>query len=168
MADRNSLTQERLRVVLDYDKLTGLFTRRAPLKGRKVGSIAGCINSNGYVQLAVDGVLYLAHRLAWFWVHGVWPHGDLDHKDTIRHHNWIKNLRPATERQNAQNRLRAKRGSRSGLLGVSYAGENRWSASIKADGMVYPLGRYEDKYEAHVVYLSAKLVLHPFQTLVPT
>jgi hypothetical protein len=165
MADRNSLTQARLHEVLRYDPLTGLFTRVAPLKGRRVGTVAGCVNSNGYVQLAVDGSLYLAHRLAWFYIHGVWPADDLDHKDTIRHHNWIKNLRVANSFQNAQNQRRAKRGSRSGLLGVSWS-DGRWHANIKADGISYVLGSFSDKYEAHAVYLSAKIVLHPFHTLV--
>lgn len=53
--------------------------------------------------IAVDGERYLAHRLAWLYVHGECP-PEIDHEDTIKKHNWMSNLRPATDGQNASNR----------------------------------------------------------------
>lgn len=72
-----TVTQERLREVLEYDPLTGLFiwtvkTARKTVVGSEAG-VAKVVSSGIYRYIAIDGVRYLAHRLAWFWVRGEWP-----------------------------------------------------------------------------------------------
>lgn len=68
---------DRLREVLEYDQATGVFVWKVKTaKKVVVGSVAGVEKPTGsgiYRYVAVDGVRYLAHRLAWFHVHGKWP-----------------------------------------------------------------------------------------------
>lgn len=85
-----------LRRRFSYNKRTGLFRNRSDR------SLAGYIHKCGYVYIAFEGVNYLAHRLAWYYVYGTWP-PVIDHKDRIRHNNAILNLREATHIQNMAN-----------------------------------------------------------------
>jgi hypothetical protein len=74
------LTQARLRELLQYDPVTGVFRWRA---GRYIGRVAGCSadgNHNRYARIRVDGRMYYAHRLSWLYVHGTWP-AVIDHAD---------------------------------------------------------------------------------------
>lgn len=149
------LTVERLRELLHYDPLTGVFTRLTKVGGQPVGSVAGSAHIKGYVELRVDGRAYLAHRLAWLYVHGEWPIGKLDHRDTIRTHNWIANLRPATDQQNAQN-VNAHRDSRTGIKGVSiHTKSGRFRATIRVQGKQKHLGYFATVEEASAAYQEA-------------
>jgi len=71
------LSHERLLQVLEYDPLTGIFIWKEKTGHRSViGTEAGTnkiVTSGVYRYIAVDGVRYLAHRLAWFWVRKTWP-----------------------------------------------------------------------------------------------
>lgn len=163
------LTVTRMKELLDYEPNTGIFRWRVRRGTRNViqpGDIAGRVSAAGYIRIGIDGVKYMAHRLAWLYVHGALE-PEIDHKDTIRHHNWIENLRPATRALNCQNQRRANRDSKSGLLGViPHAASGKWRAQIKIDGKQSHLGYFKTPEEAHAAYLAAKVVLHPFQTLV--
>jgi hypothetical protein len=159
------LTVERLRTVLDYDLDTGVFTWLVPMNERlPVGSVAGCRHKNDRVYIGLDHKLHQAHRLAWFYVYGEWPARGLDHRDTIPYHNWIDNLRLATQAQNNQNRRRPSAGNQCGFLGVSPA-RGRFQAHIRFQGGEKWLGYYDTPEEAHAVYVAAKRELHPFGTL---
>lgn len=162
------LSAIRLRELLDYDRETGAFKWRSLTSSKsrvKVGDVAGCIAS-GYWLIQVDGVLYRAHRLAWLYVHGVWPTNDLDHRDTVKHHNWIENLREATDAQNMQNNRVARRNNKCGLLGVSWNKRDLvWQSNIKVNYKSMNLGSFDDPMDAHLAYLSAKAEKHPFSTI---
>jgi hypothetical protein len=58
------LTAARLRELLDYDPATGVFTWRSPRPSR-------------YQLISVDGWTYQASRLAWLWMTGSWPKGQI-------------------------------------------------------------------------------------------
>lgn len=169
-----TLTAERLRELLHYDPDTGVFTRLvASMAGAtrnravaRVGDIAGGADLKGYVLINVDGRKYRAHRLAWLYVHGVWPPCNIDHRNGNCGDNHIKNLRAVTQGQNMQNRRRASKNNGCGFLGVSAEG-GRFRASIKAAGKKKHLGYFDTPELAHAAYLEAKARLHPFQTLVP-
>ena len=65
-----TLTQARLKELLDYQPDTGKFTWKINRTGfAKAGSYAGANKTGGYRQIRVDGTMYAAHRLAWLYVH---------------------------------------------------------------------------------------------------
>lgn len=152
---RTNLTAARLREVLSYNPDTGEFRWREQLGPRSVvGAIAGAMVGEGYWEIQIEGRCYKAHRLAWLHVHGVWPPARLDHKDTIRHHNWIDNLRLATNSQNCGNGKRRKTNT-SGYKGVSFdKKEGKWRATIYLNYKQMFLGYFETPEAAHAAYVA--------------
>lgn len=161
------LTAERLRAVLKYDPLSGHFTwRQSPSNRVKVGSRAGSKKGNGYVYIGIDGREYLAHRLAWLYFIGTWPTHEIDHRDTDSSNNRWSNLRAATPTVNKQNRRRACRNSRTGLLGASWDQRaGKFASSIVVSGKKHSLGYYATAQAAHAAYVAAKRQLHEGNTL---
>ena len=137
------LTAELLRQLLDYDPTTGVFTWKITRNSRlKVGDVAGSVRPNGYVNLGVAGKLYLAHRLAWMYVHGEWPAGEMDHINRVRNDNRIANLRIVTRSQNCHNSFQHKR-NLSGCTGVSFDLKAcKWHARIYRNGKTKNLGYF--------------------------
>jgi hypothetical protein len=148
-----ALTHHRLLQVLDYDPETGDFVWKQQLSGRrKVGAKAGCLCGGDYWQIKIDGFYYLGHRLAWFYVFGVWP-ARLDHRDGVRINNRILNLREATVSQNAANKRRQK--NISGFKGVQARANNRWRALIEVNGKCLTLGTFGTPQQASAAYFAA-------------
>lgn len=117
---REPVTANRLRKLLDYNPDTGIFVWKLATTNRvKAGDAAGSRGSDGYIRIGVCGRIYKAHRLAWLYVHGDWPKMELDHINGIKTDNRIGNLRDVTRSVNARNLHRAQRNSASGVLGVS-------------------------------------------------
>lgn len=119
--------------VLGYDIGTGIFTWKvARTANTKVGDIAGHYSKRNYVRMWLLGDYVFAHRLAWFYVHGRWPVGGLDHINGNSLDNRICNLREVTQAQNLWNAKKSSR-NKSGVKGVSYAkAEGNWKASLRA------------------------------------
>ena len=158
-------TAEKLRELLHYDPETGVFTRRVQTGGRygaAVGTVAGTLIDAGYVMISVMSKQYRAHRLAWLYVTGEWPAGEVDHRDGVRANNAWKNLRDVPPTTNRQNQRRAMSNSKTGLLGASYsARDRRFVARIKdAAGKYRSLGGFDTAEQAHAAYVSAKRQLH--------
>lgn len=124
---RPLVTHERLKELLHYDPETGVFRRLV----RRFGAheFPDTHDGRGYLQFCVDGRLYLAHRLAWLYVHGHWPPTEIDHKNRIRDDNRLANLRLATRSQNNWNKVRVAK-SNSGHLGVYGLKNGSWCAVI--------------------------------------
>lgn len=166
-----TLTQSQLKSALKYDPRTGLFVWLKDVRtGRygtqfacRKGDIAGSIGARGYVLIGVGGVVYRACRLAFLYRNGVWPTVDVDHINGDRSDDRWVNLREATRSENNQNQRIPRSNNKSGYLGVC-AYRSKWHAQIKVDGVRHHLGYFEDPEEAHLVYLAAKVVLHPFAT----
>ncbi|WP_230878255.1 HNH endonuclease signature motif containing protein [Burkholderia sp. 9779_493] len=114
------------------------------------------------MRITIDGIRMYAHRLAWFYVYGEWPSGDIDHIDGVRTNNAINNLRDVPRGVNMQNQRRARSNNRtSGLLGVTWhARRYRWCAQIQVDGKRKGIGYFDDAETAHQAYLDAKRKLH--------
>lgn len=155
------------RDVLSYDPASGLFTWKTSVNKRiKAGSVAGSLNTYGYVQIRLDGRSFYGHRLAFRFMTGEWPNGQVDHRDLVRSNNRWTNLRPATPALNSENRRTARRDNKSGLLGVQCASHSpNFHARIRVDGRRINLGTYADKHEAHAAYVAAKRLLHEGCTL---
>jgi len=154
------ITQAELKKLLSYDPKTGVFRWRKTGKGRNADRIAGNTNNHGYRALCIRGKRYQAHRLAWLYVHGVWPAGDLDHRNGVRDDNRIKNLRQATRSQNMQNKsLQAN--NTSGYKGVCWnIGMKKWQANIRLHGKRKFLGYFSNIEDAASAYASAASELH--------
>jgi hypothetical protein len=152
------LTQERLKELLSYDPLTGVFLWRVDRGGKKAGDVAGC-RKRTYTVISVDDRIYRAHLLAWLYMTGKWPNPFVDHRDLDKHNNIWTNLREATKSQNMAN-VGLIKSNKSGLKGVSRyrAGESYgkpWQSHIQKDGKVMHLGHFATKEEAHVAYVIA-------------
>lgn len=147
------LTQDRVRSLLIYNGETGQFIRRVSTAPRAVaGSVAGDVDSKGYWRLRVDGRRYLAHRLVWFYVHGVWPKDEIDHINGIRTDNRIENLREASRFENKRN-TGAHCDSRSRHKGVSFhAPSKRWRARIHMNGEEHWIGVFDTPEDAAAAY----------------
>lgn len=154
------LSLERLRDVLDYDAGTGLFRWKTPKTAFiRPGDVASNrVNSQGYVSISIDGTYYKAHRLAWLYVHGVWPIEQIDHINGRRNDNRIMNLRQAERSQNAKNRKR-NANNKSGFKGV-HALNGGWAAQIKVDGVRHHLGTFPTAEIAARAYAEASARLH--------
>lgn len=155
------MDQSRLKQLLSYDAKTGEFRRIAKIKGVVVGSVAGRLMKHGYVSIGIDGGEYTAHRLAWLYVHGVWPSGYIDHINGQRCDNRIANLRDVSQSVNMQNVYAAKSNSKTGLRGVSWhAQRKKYTARIKVEGRYLSLGLHQTPEAAHTAYMDAKRRLH--------
>lgn len=162
-----TLTAARLRELLRYDQETGSFVwlaKTSPFSRVSIGDEAGTLRADGYRAIAIDGALYLAHRLAWLYVHGEWPNNEVDHLDGDRANNRFTNLRDVEPSTNRQNMRRATCRNQSGLLGVSTT-KKGFVASIGLNGKVKQIGVFKDAADAHEAYVRVKRVKHEGCTL---
>lgn len=140
-------TQSQLRAELDYDPLLGTFRRRiARCNKVKVGDLAGSFDTHGHVQIRIWGKLYLAHRLAVFYMAGEWP-PMVDHRDTIRNNNSWGNLRVADRVQNSANR-RCKKTSRTGMKNLTARASGRFRVRMTIDGKRVNIGTFDTEEAA--------------------
>lgn len=159
------LSHARLLAVLDYDPASGVFRWKMQLSPRGlVGAVTGVRrNPAGYCFVWIDGVSYLAHRLAWFYVTGAWPEHCIDHLNGLRHDNRFVNLRDVPQLWNRQNSSVAGRNNKVGLLGVTRtANGQRFIARITHAGRRNEyLGTFDTAEAAHTAFMQAKCRLHP-------
>ena len=173
------LTHTHLISILDYDSNpgSGFFTwKERPANHFKPGnktSESNCKGWNkkyahkragsadkrhGYIYIIIDTKSYLAHRLAWFHYHGYMPENQIDHKDRVRHHNWILNLRDTSSQCNMRNAGMLSNNT-SGVKGVYLQKGKRYAAQIKVSGETIYLGADENfdkavmlRWKAEVLY----------------
>jgi hypothetical protein len=164
MSTKPPLTQERLQERLRYDEKSGAFTWRVD-RGHKarVGAQAGSRHSKGYLRIAIDGRHHFSHRLAWLYVHAMWPVADLDHKDEDKANNKIANLRECVgDIDNQQNKKNPQRNNTSGVRGVTWSKKsNRWMAYIQVKKRMLHLGGFVSIEEATEARLAGVMKFHP-------
>lgn len=156
-----SLTQERLKEMLHYDRSTGVFTwlkRNRKSTNVVVGSVAGSQDKR-YRTITVDGKKYSAHRVAWLYETGAFPVGQIDHWNGIKKDNRFDNLRDVSGSINQQNQRCPQRSNSSGFMGVVPV-RKRFRAQIWFDGAAKNLGTYDAAEDAHAAYLVAKRKFH--------
>lgn len=151
---------ELLRSLFLYDPVTGRLHHKANRRRVKAGSCADSTRrADGYRQVALrlDGKQYQlkAHRVAWILEHGSIPDGlQVDHINGIREDNCLCNLRLVTQRENDQNRRKAR--------GYGWnKGCSKWEAYIRVDGVRHHLGLFTSEAAARAAYLKAKARYHP-------
>lgn len=153
------LTLAELRERFTYNPDTGNFIYNKAVGTRSVGDFANHKNSRGYVIITINKRAYLAHRLAWYYVHGAWPKSWLDHINGIKDDNRIANLREVTPSENFQNQRKAHKDSATGVLGV-FLDRGIWRSKIQVNGKRIDLGRYPSPEQAKAAYREAKAKLH--------
>jgi hypothetical protein len=162
---KNNLTVERLKEILIYDQDTGEFSWRTRRGSRAPqGGVAGAVSQSSdklsYVQIQIDGRLYKAHRLAWLYVHGVWPEEMVDHINGDGLNNTIANLRLANRSENMRN-TGVRRDNIVGRKGVTWHRRlKKWRADITINGKQIYLGSFNTTDLAHAAYCSAAARLH--------
>lgn len=149
---------DELKTVLSYDPLTGDFTWIVNRRCVRAGAKAGTLSTKGYWQIKVFQKVVEAHRLAWFFVHGVWPSHEVDHINCNKKDNRISNLRLANRSQNCANSHR-RSWNQTGFKGVTRRGE-KFSAQITLNAKVHRLGVFETAEEAHGAYVTAATAAH--------
>lgn len=153
----NDVSAERARELFDYLPDTGILIWKA---GPRAGWAAGCLRSDGYIYVKVDGVMIGAHRIAWVHFHGVPFEFEGDHKDRDRSNNAIGNLRDATPTQN-----RANSGIRStnktGFKGVCFDNRRgKYRADIRTNGRYRTIGYFDNASDAALQYNLAAIAAH--------
>lgn len=148
------LSHSELLRLVSYDPETGILTRKVRTSNRvKVGDLVGSPSGNGYLMARIGGVVGYIHQFVWFYVHGIWPDHDIDHKDRNRQNNRAGNLRRATESQNSGNSP-VHKDSKSGIKGV-HPKRDGWCAQIMCQGQRVTLGSFKTKEDAAAAYAMA-------------
>ncbi|MNM43652.1 hypothetical protein D3C81_545330 [compost metagenome] len=122
------LTHAELLARLRYDPRTGSFYK-------KNGRIAGTPHGD-HRRVYVHGEFIYEHVLAWFYTHGSWPDGVVDHIDGCGSNNRLANLRVVTFSTNNLNRHAPNRNNSVGILGV-HRHSTGFRAQLRVEGKVY-------------------------------
>ena len=165
----NDLHDEAHRL-FSYDAETGLLTRKVSASGRwgkpqynaKAGDVAGCVESDGYLQVSIKGKQYKAHRIIWLMVTGSLPAKYIDHINGNRADNRLANLREATHSENLCNRGKA-RNNKTGYKGVFFernCTKNPFMARIGINGKPTYLGHFPTPELAYEAYCKKAVELH--------
>lgn len=150
------ITQDRLKELLDYDPLTGIFRWKVSRGRVSKGSIAGTEVwvSDNYIrsEIRIDGKRYKAHQLAFLYVYGYIPE-EIDHKDRNPLNNAIDNLLDSSKSRNQLNRN--KNGNKELPKGVFLKhSTGRYFVQIKGKHYGYTDSIHEAETVANAVYDS--------------
>lgn len=158
-----SLELSRLKELVKYIPETGEFIRLSigtSGNQRYLGKPSGSFTRKGYRHLSLDGKSYRACRVAWFYMMGEWPQGQVDHRNSKKWDDRWVNLRLATPEQNQRN-TGAKATNTSGYKGVSYLKRRKpWRAHIRNEGKQVYLGSFYHIEEAIEAYREAATRYH--------
>lgn len=149
-----ALTLEDLKEALEYWPETGEFII-FPKRGTAGSITRGSLSPKGAFVIRLGYRLYYAHRLAWFYVHGEWPRGNIDHKDGDPTNNRLSNLRLCNQSQNGAN-SRKQENTTSRRKGVCWhKAAQKWVAQITVKGERIYLGIFDNENDAAHAYAAA-------------
>lgn len=145
---------------LNYCIETGIFTRRVSGQKYNVNDIATTNSGHGYLSIWINGYRYLAHRLAWYYVHKTWPPHCIDHINGNRKDNRLANLRLATKSQNNQN-SKHRVNNTSGYKGVSWHKRDKcWRVKCSVGGIKHDVGAFKSLTDAVNAYKGFAQINH--------
>ena len=156
----SGITAKQVRDMFSYDRVTGVFTSRGGGQGRRpVGKRLGYLTELGYGMLNIGNKAYPAHRVAWLYVYGEWPAGEVDHIDMDRANNRIANLRLVDRAQNVRNRAGANRNNKLGVRGVKRLPSGRFQARVTKNREAMYLGVFDTVKDARDAVTEARAKL---------
>lgn len=159
MAKASNVSHDALTRAFDYEPDTGVFTWKIRPSNRvKIGDRAGVLAPNGYRFIVLDGQKMQASRVAWFYVHKVWPKGDIVFADGNTDNCAIANLSDRSRIEAARLRS-APSTNTSGYRGVSPWSDGKWKASITCNYHQIMLGVFSSKEEASDRYEEAAAIV---------
>ncbi len=151
------VTHNDLLSAVSYCSSSGIFTRAQAAGNTKTGSIIGSLDAKGYIKALVNGHYVKLHRLAWFYVYGVWPIDQIDHINGIKTDNRIENLRVCNTHVNCLNQQGPRTNNKLGYQGVHQIMKTgRYRACCSLKGTKYHLGVFSTAEEAFVAYTAFK------------
>lgn len=154
------ITQARLKELVFYSPIVGVFEWRKSRTRVRRGFLAGAVGGQGYVRIFVDGKSYPAHQLAWLYMTGDFPDGEIDHRDGDRSNNAWGNLRLATREENSRNKGVSVR-SKSGIKGVYWVkSTGKWRCSIMVNRVTVFSKVFDTKEEAADAVKAERERLH--------
>lgn len=149
---------ERLHELLDYNPELGCFRWKETRGSIRKGHVAGT-PSGQYTSIKIDGVLLLAHRIAWAMTYGEWP-DCVDHINGNGFSNRITNLRACSHSENLWNQ-KVSKANKSGFKGVHWnSKDKRWRVQLKVDKCLKYLGQFKTKEAAHAAYCEGAKRFH--------
>lgn len=152
--------------MLDYDELHRLFEYkdghlvRRVARGRiPAGSVAGTINSEGYLLVKIGGKNRRVHRIIFLMLNSYLP-DYLDHIDGDKLNNKIENLRECTTSENRFNMTKYKN-NKSGVKGVYWCkSTEKWKAAITKNKQTIRLGSFDSISKAKLAVESCRKNAH--------
>lgn len=156
-----TLTQEELKTLLQYNPTTGDFTwleKASKYSNIKVGEIADKLHAN-YKDISINNKRYKSHRLVWLYFYGNFPSVMIDHIDCDRLNNKIENLRLATSSNNNWNRT-LNSNTKTGVKGVRIHKNGNYEGRIMCNKISYYLGVFETLEEAEEAVTVKRAELH--------
>lgn len=155
------ITQNRLKELLHYDPVTGIWTWKVIRTGYAyIGSQAGNITKHGYRNIRVDGKLYRSSRLVYLYMKNEWPSEEIDHIDRNRSNDKWDNLRKADSCQNSYNRG-VRTDNSTGHKGICrHKTTQKYQVNIGVNKKFLYLGSFDTLDEAIKVRKEAELKYH--------
>ena len=147
------ITQERLKEILSYNPETGEFSRSRSA-GKNYRKKCGWVSKKGYFKIRVDGRQYYAQRLAWLYVHGNHPSGDIDHINHDKLDNRITNLRDVSRSYNSRNRSPTKYNPTGHMNVFRQQGKYQVSAAKKYIGIYETIDEAVAARDKHLVNMG--------------
>ena len=140
------ITQSRVKELFNYDPETGILTNKIARGNRrgKIGDEVGSITSHGYLDTTVAGKRCYIHRICFLHYHGFLPKS-VDHRNTNKLDNKIKNLRAATVQENNCNKVEISTNTSGHRNVYWHKASSKWRVAVQKDGKSNHIGLYADK-----------------------
>ena len=151
-----SISQAKLKELLHYNPVTGVFTWVIGRSRTAAGTAANTKDRKGYLKVVIDKKPYFLHRLAFLFMTGQLPPDLVDHINGDPSDNRWSNLRLATYPENARNR-KIRAGNLIGVHGVSWDERSSWKAYAYENKRQIFLGRFTSLFDAVAARKSFEL-----------
>jgi hypothetical protein len=141
------LTHEYLLSAISYDPITGAFRWIERRKGRRRDAVGTPDCKEGYWLICIDSRMYRRGRLAFLYITGRWPEGQIDQKNLNKADDRWENLREASKSENMFN-LSVRANSGTGVKHVQRQKGGTLVVRITANKIRHDVGTYRTIEEA--------------------